>query len=238
MPSPRSLSIAALLTLVIAAPVHAESNPDPFERLNRGMFAFNDAIDRGALKPLARGYNFIVPKFLRAGISNVLSNVGTPLVAVNQLLQGKPGLAGQDLGRFVINTTLGMGGLLDPATPSGLPAHTEDFGQTLRVWGVPAGPYLVAPFMGGSTATAGFGNIVSGFVSPIRLLQNNDQRISAIALTVVDARARLLQVETLVSGDRYLFIRDAYLQRREFLVNDGKMEADPFLDEFDEDEEW
>jgi phospholipid-binding lipoprotein MlaA len=215
--------------------------PDPYEKLNRKAFAVNDFFDRILLKPVARGYTKVVPRFARRGIHNAFVNLGTPSVALNQLLQGKGVKAASDSGRFLVNTTLGLGGLFDPATQMGLVAHNEDFGQTLQVWGVGTGPHIVMPLTGSTTVTDAVGSFVGAFTNPLLLLNDTQSQIIVRVLGVVDLRAELLSAETLVSGDRYLFLRDAILQRREFLVNDGQIDDDPFLsdEEFDdEDEDW
>ena len=210
---------------------------DPFEGANRKVHAFNDGADRAILKPLAKGYQWLFPEFIRRGIHNVFRNIRTPGVAVNQLLQGKPKLAATDTARFVYNTTLGIAGIFDVATAGGLPQHQEDFGQTLAVWGVGQGPFIMVPFSGPATTTHAFGKLVDAFTNPIRLLSPARDRQIVYAVSFVDVRAQLLSVESLVAGDEYLFIRDAYLQRREYLVNDGEIEDDPFLDDFDDYEE-
>jgi len=214
---------------------------DPYEGLNRKTFAFNDFLDRNILKPVATGYVRVVPGFARQGIHNALVNLGTPAVALNQLLQGKVGLAASDSGRFLLNTTLGIGGVLDPATPIGLPAHSEDFGQTLQVWGVGPGPHVVTPFTGSSTVTDSVGALVNAFTNPLNLVNDTQSQIIVRVVSVVDLRAQLLSAETLLSGDKYLFLRDATLQRRKFLVEDGQLEEDPFLSDeefYDEEDDW
>ncbi len=207
---------------------------DPYENLNRKTFGFNDFVDRNVFKPVAKGYVKVVPGFARRGIHNALVNLGTPAVALNQLLQGKGVKAASDSGRFIVNSTLGIGGLFDPATPMGLQAHNEDFGQTLQVWGVGPGPHIVSPFTGSTTVTDAVGTFVGAFTNPINLFETQTQIIVRV-VGVVDLRAELLSAETLLSGDKYLFLRDATLQRRMFLVADGELEEDPFLsDEFDD----
>lgn len=214
---------------------------DPYEGLNRKTFGFNDYVDRNIFKPVAKGYVNVVPGFARRGVHNALVNLGTPAVALNQLLQGKGVMAASDSGRFLLNTTLGIGGLFDPATPIGLPAHNEDFGQTLQVWGVGPGPHIVSPFTGSTTVTDAVGTFVGAFTNPINLFEPQTQIIGRV-IGVVDLRAELLAAETLLSGDKYLFLRDATLQRRKFLVADGELDEDPFLsddfDDFDDEDDW
>ena len=152
-------------------------------------------------------------------------------------MQGKPGPAATDTTRFLINTTLGLAGLVDVATAVGLDTHEEDFGQTLSVWGVQNGPFLVIPLRGAATTTHAFGMVVEVFANPFQLISPARDRYIINGVNFVDRRARLLAAESLLTGDEYLFLRDAYLQRRAYLVNDGELEEDPFLDDFDEFEE-
>ena len=153
---------------------------------------------------------------------------------MNQLLQGKGRKGVSDASRFLINTTLGIGGIFDVATSAGLKRHEEDFGQTFSVWGIGNGPYFVIPFRGASTTTQAVGLVFDAFTNPIRLISPSSVRYATWGLSLVDVRVELLTAESLLTGDEYLFVRDAYLQRREFLVLDGVVEDDPFLDDFDE----
>jgi phospholipid-binding lipoprotein MlaA len=223
-------------------PISAQSaeppNPDPWEGFNRKMQAFNDWADRWVLKPVAKGYVKVIPSPLRRGVGNVFDNLWTPLTIVNQLLQGKGGASLNDTGRFLMNSTVGLAGLFDPATSVGLARHDETFGQTFGVWGIPSGPYLVLPFLGPSTVRNGVGRIGDvQFFAP-RYIEDTAWRIGVTALYFVDLRSRLLSAEELISGDRYLFIRDAYLQSDEFAMKDGDIdvEDDAFLDDDWEDE--
>lgn len=231
--------MVALTATTVTSVAHADTT-DPWEGINRKTFAVNDFFDRILLKPVARGYTKVVPKFLRQGVHNALVNIGTPVVALNQLLQGKGRDAASDTGRFLVNSTLGLGGFFDPANGIGLKAHNEDFGQTFQVWGIGRGRHIVLPLSGSTTVTDGIGSIVGGFVNPLSLLSNDVQSSVIVRVVgVVDLRSELLSAESLISGDRYLFLRDAILQRRQFLVHDGELEEDAFLtdDEFDYDEE-
>jgi phospholipid-binding lipoprotein MlaA len=209
---------------------HAADDGDPWEGFNRKIMAFNDAADRWVMKPVARGYTKVVPRPARRGVSNFFSNLLYPIVIVNQFLQGKFRDGVSDIGRFVVNTTVGLGGLLDPATAVGLPRNDEDFGQTFGKWGAGPGPYIVVPFLGPSTIRDGTGSLCSAALTPWRYSDEERVRYGATALYAIDARAGLLEAEELISGDRYSFLRDAYLQRREFLVQDGEVEDD-FMDE-------
>lgn len=204
---------------------------DPLESLNRTVYAFNDKADRWVLKPMAWGYATVTPQPLQQGVLNVFSNLADPFIALNNLLQCKPREAGSDMLRFLLNSTIGVAGLFDPAGKAGFEKHREDFGQTLGAWGVPAGPYLIIPFWGPSSPRDGIGDLIGGFALVPRYFSNVRARNIAVGVWIVSKRAQLLQAETLVTGDRYSFIRDAYRQRREFLVNDGVLD-DPFMDDF------
>jgi phospholipid-binding lipoprotein MlaA len=208
-------------------------NPDPFEDMNRKVMAFNDGADRMVLKPLAKGYTKVTSEPVRRSVSNFYDNFYYPITIINQFLQGKGKLGFSDLGRFVVNTTVGVLGLFDVGTKIGLEFHDEDFGQTLGVWGVESGAYLVIPLWGPVTTRSGVGDIASYYVSPAQLIEDDTIRYALFAGWAIQTRASLLETEELITGDRYLFIRDAYLQRREFLVNDGVIEKDPFFDDME-----
>lgn len=211
-----------------ASPKHTS---DPWEGMNRKIQAFNDTADRWVLKPVAKGYAKITPHLLRRGISNFFVNLTYPLVVVNDFLQGKFHDGASDTGRFIMNTTLGIGGLFDPASGAHLPLHDEDFGQTFAKWGAGSGPYLVIPFLGPSTVRDGLGSAVGFTVQPTRyLIEDNNTRYGMTALNFLEIRASLLDAEQLISGDRYIFMRDAYLQRREYLIMDGQV-TDEFLED-------
>lgn len=205
--------------------------------MNRSLWAFNDGLDRILLRPIARGYRAITPDILEKGVSNFFDNLQVPGTALNQLLQGKPKAMASDLGRFALNSTFGVLGVFDLATSNGLPQHEEDFGQTLASWGVPQGPYFMIPIRGPSTVTHAGGMFVDALTNPIRFVKNVRVRNVMYGLYFVDLRKRLLTAEVLISGDEYLFIRDAFLQRRDFLIRDGVFEDDPFMD-FDDFEDF
>lgn len=223
--------LAGLLLLAPAPPAGAQEANDPLEGLNRKIFVFNDTVDRWVLRPVARGYDRVTPDPVQQRIGNFFTNLGTPFVALNQFLQGKPKAGANDFGRFVVNTTVGLGGFFDVARANGLPRHNEDFGQTFARWFGGQGIFLMIPFRGPATTTHAAGMGLNAYASPLRLLSSQEARIAVGALDVIDSRAELLSAEDLISGDRYLFIRDAYLQSREFEINDGEIEEDPFLDE-------
>ena len=202
---------------------------DPFEPFNRGVMTFNDAADGAVLKPIARGYRTFLPGFAQVGISNFYGNLQEPWTSVNQLLQGKPRFFVGDLGRFAVNTTVGIAGLFDVATSMGLEKHNEDFGQTLGVWGVPPGPFLMVPFWGPSTVRDGIGDVAGIWGWPPFYIDNSRARDLTYAMWIIKTRADYLEAEGLIRGDRYLFIRDAFLQNREYQINDGPIFDDPFL---------
>ncbi len=221
---------------------------DPFESYNRAMYKFNDGFDRYLLKPVAKGYDTITPAPVQKGISNFFSNLDDVVVIFNDLLQLKFKQLASDTGRLVINSTLGLFGLIDWASDMGLEKHNEDFGQTLGYWGVPSGPYFVLPFMGPSTIRDTGGKYVDiAYFDPIYQQvheefppprRKSDSAVwSMTILKNVDTRAKLLKAEKIAQEaalDPYIFIREAYLQRRENLVYDGNPPVSE--DEFDESE--
>ena len=197
---------------------------DPWEGFNRGSFQFNEGLDQYVLKPVARGYETVVPEFAREGVNNFFDNLEDVGTGLNNLLQGKPREGVTDLGRVVVNSVFGVFGLWDIATPLGLEKHYEDFGQTLGVWGVGSGPYLVIPLLGPSSARDGPAKIVDPAWYWPKLLDNDTLYWSLWGLDKVRTRTNLLKAEKLVDEaalDKYSFIRDAWLQRRRNQVFDG-----------------
>ena len=213
-----------------------EPNPDPWEAWNRPVTSFNLALDKAILRPLAVGYRWITPQFGEDAIGRIFSNVGEISNLFNNLLQGEPLEAGNSTGRFLVNSTLGLGGIFDVANTLGLKKQDpEDFGQTLGVWGVESGPYLVLPFLGPSTLRDGPSRVVDWFLDPVNYIDENSIMFPINGVELIDLRSSLIENEGLISGDVYLFIRDAYLQRREFLIDDGELTEsgfDDFLDDF------
>lgn len=208
-----------------SAPTSDESVHDPLEVYNRAMFGFNDGLDKVLLKPVSRGYRFIAPDFVETGVSNVFSNIIELRTIVNSGLQGKGKKLLNHTGRFLINSTLGLAGILDVAKLIGLENDgDEDFGQTLAVWGVNSGPYVVLPLFGSSTFRDTAGMPIDIAADPTTYIKHVRTSNATSAVKLVDVRAGLLDAEKLISGDRYTFIRDAYLQRREFLIKDGVIE--------------
>jgi len=196
---------------------------DPFEPLNRGVAQFNETVDRWVFRPVAVFYDQYTPEVVQMIARNVLSNLLDPYIALNNFLQGKPGAGFNDLGRFAFNTTFGFFGFADPASAAGMPKHREDFGQTLGVWGVETGPYLVLPFFGPSNLRDGFGFGVDAYAALINRFDNVPFRNSVAGLQFVDNRVQLLPADRLLNDalDRYTLMRDTYLQRRRNLVFDG-----------------
>ena len=218
------LLAAVFLCLLIAGCATTRDNPDPWEGLNRKTYAFNDALDRAVLKPVAQGYQRVTPAFVQEGVNNFFDNLDDVATSLNNFLQGKPKQGLSDAGRFLANTVLGVFGLWDVATPMGLEKHYEDFGQTLGVWGVDSGPYLVLPLLGPSSARDAPARVVdpawyyADKVDPERLYWG------LWGLEKVRTRANLLKAETVLEEaalDKYTFIRDAWLQRRRSQVFDG-----------------
>jgi phospholipid-binding lipoprotein MlaA len=200
-------------------------NADPFEGFNRAIFSFNSGVDSYFLKPVTHGYRFITPDFVETGVSNFFSNLLEVRNMVNALLQGKGADAANYGARFLFNTTIGIAGLFDPATTLGIEkSDGEDFGQTLGTWGVKSGPYLVLPFLGPSNIRDGLSIPIDAYTDPVTYLESSHARNGLTLLEIIDLRSRLLATEKLLSGDRYVFIRDAYLQRRDYLVKDGVVE--------------
>ena len=210
-------------------------NPrDPFETFNRGVYDFNEGVDRLVLKPVAEGYRAVLPQFLRTGVSNFFSNINDVLVALNNLLQGKFHEALNDFSRIVINTSIGLLGILDVATAAGIEKNDEDFGQTLGWWGIGDGPFVMIPFLGPSTGRDVVGRVGDFFTDPVTYVDPTRASNQLRAARIVNRRAELLDASTILQTaalDPYEFVRDAYLQRRRSLIYDGAPPPDKeFLD--------
>jgi len=221
------VALAALFLAGCATLPNGKPDPrDPLERFNRSMFAFNDVVDKAVAKPVAKGYKKVMPSFVRTGVSNVFNNLNTLGTAVNDALQGKMRQAGRDSARFLMNSTLGLGGLFDPASAAGLELNDEDFGQTFGKWGMKPGPYLMLPFLGPSTFRDTFGKLADQFTYPLYYLEDDSTRLIIRGVSLVDIRTGLLDLDEQInrSYDRYAFVRNAWLQRREFQVTDGDIE--------------
>ena len=220
------VSRALALTILLLPVVSQAAEDDPWESFNRPVFVFNDTLDTYGLKPLAQGYRAITPSIVEDGIHNMFSNVGDVKNLFNNLLQAKFTDAGIDTSRILFNSTFGLLGFFDVATKMDLQRSDEDFGLTLGAWGVDSGPYLVLPLLGPSTVRDAAGKLPDTFVEPYRYISDVPARNSIHGLDIVDTRANLLSSEKLITGDKYVFIRNAYLQSREFKVKDGQVEDD------------
>jgi phospholipid-binding lipoprotein MlaA len=216
---------AFLLTACATTVPGAGSDPrDPYENYNRSMFTFNKSVDDNVLKPVATGYVKVVPNVVREAIGNFFANIGDVWTAANNYLQGKPKDGTTDLVRVIFNSTIGIAGLIDVATPMGLPKHEEDFGQTLGYYGLDSGAYLVLPLLGPSSTRDGIGFATDAFFfDPIGYINDDTTRWATIAIAVIDKRAELMDDFDIrdKSFDPYAYMRDTYLQNRENLVRDG-----------------
>ena len=223
-----------LYTLIISSSfLYSEDINDPFEELNRISFEFNEKVDVNFLKPVAETYSKS-PRFIKKGVTNFFDNLEEIDTTVNQLLQGKPVNALNDLTRFVINSTVGLGGIFDVASPLGLPRHEEDFSQTLALWGVPSGPYIMLPLLGPSSVRDVFSRPVSSFLSVTFHMTESDVNIALKAVDALETRERLLEIESLIYGDRYDFVKDSYVQYMIYEVSDGENIVDEFVDDMDD----
>ena len=210
----------ALLLGGCATTAHAPNPGDPWQGYNRAMYGFNTTLDRALLKPAAKGYKAVTPRFVRGRVSDFFSNLGDVSVSANALLQGKP-QALQDFTRFLMNSTFGLAGLFDVATPLGLSKHQEDIGMTLATWGVPEGPYVVLPLFGPSTLRNAPSPIVDGtLLNPLGYYEHPRTRWALTALKFISLRTALLPLDSTINGayDPYAFVRNAYLQHRRYLL--------------------
>lgn len=222
----RCFALIALLLCAGCTTLDGPPNPDdPYESFNRTMFEFNDQVDKYAFKPAAKGYNYVMPDFASKGVSNFFNNLDDIVVFVNQLFQFKLQKALATSARFVFNSTFGLFGLIDVATHMDLPKQNEDFGQTLAVWGVPSGPYVVLPLIGPRNIRDSAGLFVDWtYFDPVLNRQTTRQSLLTLTVKYIDVRAGLLKASNVLEDtvpDRYAFVRDAWLSRREFLIYDG-----------------
>ena len=211
----------------------SEEVNDPFEDINRDIYEFNEKVDDAVLKPVAESYSNLPPK-VKIGITNFFNNLEEVDTSINQLLQGKPKKSINDFSRFVINSTVGLGGFIDVASKLGLERHEEDFGQTLAVWGVGEGPYIMLPILGPSTLRDTVSMPVSSFLSVTFHMTETDVNIALKSIDAIETREKLLGVETLVTGDKYDFIKDAYIQSVNYEIQDGINVEDNFLEDIDD----
>lgn len=229
----RYAALALVLSLTakpsLAQDFDAQANRDPFLGVNQMIFGFNEYFDNLLLRPLAVGYSNYVPPPVQTGVTNFFGNIDDLNTMANNLLQWKIPEAVSDCGRILINTTVGIGGLFDVASELGLEKHNEDFGQTLGVWGIESGPYLILPIFGASSTRDALGLFVDSLLNPIYQIEDEAARVTTFGAERLEWRTGLLPAESLITGDRYLFLREASFQQREFEINDGELD-DPFGD--------
>ncbi|MFM1897168.1 MAG: hypothetical protein RLZZ385_2242 [Pseudomonadota bacterium] len=219
---PRALSLVMLLAVLVFQQTALAA--DPWENTNRRIFRFNDFFDAVLVRPVAVIYSNGLPRVVQQGIGNFFSNIDDINVFVNDLLQLKFDDALSDSGRFLLNSTIGVAGVLDVASGLGLEKNEEDFGQTLGHWNIPPGPYVMLPALGPSSLRDALGLILDTAFNPLQYQDDYSLRTALILVEEIDGRASVLALDELISGDRYLFLREAYLQRREYLVADGVIE--------------
>ena len=219
------------LSIFLVLPFSVTAEIDPFEKINQTTHNLNQKLDLEVASPIARLYKDITPDFLEIGITNFTHNIEDLSISINNILQGKVNDGISDLVRFAINSTIGLAGFIDISSDLGFDKHDEDFGQTLAVWGVSDGPYIVLPGLGPSTLRDTLAMIPDSFLTPLWLIDHDQTSYSLTAIDLIDTRARYLGLESVVIGDEYLFYRDAYLQSREFEIKDGEVEDD--FDNFD-----
>jgi phospholipid-binding lipoprotein MlaA len=230
--SARPVRMLTALILLACSQGGYASDTDPWESWNTRVHAFNEHLDAAVLRPVATTYVRIVPPLARRGVGNVFYNLLDVTVLLNNVLQLKMVDAASDSGRILLNTTVGIGGLIDVATAAGLERNDEDFGQTLGRWGVGAGPYMVLPLFGPSNVRDTVGLFVDTFTNPMTYHHDPAVRNGVFILEQVDKRVAVLVVDSLMMGDQYLFTREAYIQQREYLVLDGEVQ-DNWDDEWD-----
>ncbi len=208
------------------------SEIDPFQNLNEKTHNLNQSLDESIATPIAKAYKKVTPDFVEIGITNFTDNIEDINIAINNILQGKIKDGFSDIFRFSLNSTIGVLGFFDVASSMGLKKHSEDFGQTLAVWGVSDGPYVVLPILGPSNLRDTLARIPEAFMTPLLLIDHDRTSYELTTIDLLDKRARYLGLESMIIGDDYLFYRDAYFQNREFEINDGILEDD--FDDFDD----
>ena len=227
------LALACASSACVTLPPDRPRSPqDPWESWNRGVYKFNTVMDNAIARPVAKTYVKIVPQPIRTGVNNFFANLSTPTVMINDALEGKFLASANDLGRFVLNTTVGIGGLLDPATSAGLSRNQADFGLTLGHWGAHPGPFIEVPILGPSDVRDGAGRVVGVFTTPTHYIHNSYISYGLYLPYFVDERASLLPLDATLKTvfDPYAFVRDAYLARRAYLVSDGKATNEDLVD--------
>jgi phospholipid-binding lipoprotein MlaA len=224
-PKPLRCVSVALAALLLGACAAAPNKDDPFEPWNRAMYEVHQAVDGAVIKPIAQAYVAVVPELIRTGVSNFFGNIDDLFTGINNVLEGNGNQAGDDFGRVLLNTTMGMGGIFDLASMMGIPKDKKDFGITFGKWGIPQGPYFFVPLFGPTTVRDGTGTLVRYFVGPVGYIDNIPVRNTLYGLGYVDLRAQALSAESVLDTaalDKYRFLRNAYLKNRRFQVYDGK----------------
>lgn len=220
----RTLALTVATVGLLAGCATSGDPKDPIEGFNRAMFAFNEGLDSAVVKPVAKGYEAVLPSPIRTGVTNFFGNIADLFIGVNNLLQGKIPAAASDLGRVAVNSTIGILGLIDFASDMGLEKHDEDFGQTFGRWGVGNGAYVVLPVFGPRTARDTVGFVLDYRYDPVTNVDKRSNRYTLVALRAVSGRANLLPADKVIEEaalDKYSYVRDAYLQRRRHLIYDG-----------------
>lgn len=227
----QSVMVVGLLLAGLLGPAgHADE--DPWESFNRSIYSFNNTADAYVIKPVAQGYAYLMPEIGRKGVNNFFNNLLDVNGALNGFLQGRVDQGLENVGRVIINSTVGIFGLFDVATALGVPQYQTDFGHTLSIWGVPQGPFVMVPFLGPRTVRSSVGTAFDAYASPLGQMGNSDPAWGLRVFNLVDLRAGLLGADELLSGDQYIFLRDAYLQQRRLQTSDGQLVDD--FSEFDD----
>lgn len=219
-----SLAVVAACAALLTGCATTNNPRDPMEGFNRAVFAFNDGLDRAAIKPVAKGYDEVAPNPVKTGVANFFGNIADVFIGVNNVLQGKVGEGASDFGRFAVNSTVGVLGLIDWASDMGLEKHDEDFGQTFGRWGVGPGAFVMVPIYGPRTARDTAGLVLDVAADPVANMSNVAARNSLVVTRLISERAALLPADKVIEEaalDKYSYIRDAYLQRRQNLIYDG-----------------
>jgi phospholipid-binding lipoprotein MlaA len=227
-----AIVLSGALSACVTLPPNSPRSPqDPWESWNRGVYKFNDKLDRAIAKPVAKAYVRHVPHPIQTGVSNFFANLSTPTVMINDALQGKLKAAGNDLGRFLLNSTVGLVGIFDPATSAGLDHNHEDFGLTLGHWGVHAGPFVELPLLGPSDCRDAPAKVVDAYTNPRQYINNNYVRYGLWLPDLINTRASLLPLDDTIQHafDPYAFVRDAFLARRAYQIT-GKSPDEPLID--------
>lgn len=231
--------VLCLMTLAACSSAPTRYSPsvdadpkDPYENFNRKIYSFNDTVDKTVLVPVVNVYETLTPDILEQGVSNFFANLRDMGNFLNHSLQLKPKKAANHLGRFIVNSTIGIGGLMDIAAQEGIYQESEDLGQTLAYWGVGSGPYIVLPFFGPSTLRDASALAVNAVASPVNQHDPTTGNFPLTTLELIDLRHKLGNLGSLIKGDPYVFVRDAYLQRREYMINDGVPSENDDFDDF------